>query len=180
MPKETTIDKIKTGIETLIWLGAATVVTYGFARFMSSLFHPPKPYISPSIEEIYDVESHNPNLSPYDMTNVNVLIDSNMVSRDSWTIWWITFFNSVPIIWSGGQDIIYLENGGHISVNSEAYRRAQIGDRIIRWEYTTDGDLSPQKYDIWRNDILIYRRLSILDSVAPQQTGNNASNNTKK
>ena len=145
------------------FVGSIALMGYLTYSFFRSLI-PPQAH---TIEDIYRVESHNTNLSPYDMTNVSVKIDAKVVERSSWEIWWMTFFDRIPWLFTAGQDILYLEYGKDITVNDEAYKRAKIGDRIIKWEYYTDGDLDPKRYDIWRNDILIYRRISTFDTIAP-------------
>lgn len=136
-------------------------LTYSFFRSLT----PPR--TTPTLDDIYRVESHNPDLSPYDMTNVGIPIDAKVVDRSSWDAWWIYYFGKLPIVITTGQNILYLEYGKYVNVNDGAYRRAQVGDRVIVWKYTTDGDFSPSRYDIYRNNILIYRRISMLDYIAP-------------
>lgn len=121
----------------------------------------------PTIEDIYRIESHDTYRSPYDMTNVGVSIDAKIIDRSSWEIWWINYFNRIPLVYTAGENILYIEYGKHVTVNDAAYKRAQIGDRTVVWQYNTDGDINPKRYDIWRNDILIYRRISTFDTIAP-------------
>lgn len=153
-------------LSEFIFVGGIVLIGYLTYKFFSSL-KPPVRRITPTLEDIYRVESHNTNLSPYDMSNVGISIDAKVIDRSSWEVWWITYFSKIPIVLSTGQNILYLEYGKHVPVNDVAYKRAQIGDRIIVWQYTTDGDFDPRRYDIWRNDILIYRRISIFDTIAP-------------
>lgn len=139
-------------------------LTYSFFRSLTLM---PPPSVTPTLEDIYRVESHNTDLSPYDMTNVGISIDAKVIDRSSWDAWWIYYFGRVPIIITTGRNILFLEYGKDISVSDGAYERAQIGDRVIKWHYITDGDFSPTRYDIYRNDILIYRKISVLDYIAP-------------
>lgn len=155
---------IKETILQIALLGGIGLIGYLTYSFFSSL----KPVrITPTLDDIYDVESHNPDLSPYDMTNVGIPIDAKVVDRSAWDAWWIYYVGRIPVIITTGKNILYLEYGKMVEVNDAAYSRARVGDRVIVWKYITDGDFSPNRYDIYRNDILIYRRISILDYIAP-------------
>lgn len=149
----------------MAFVGGIAFVGYITYKFFSSLMPPPR--TTPTLEDIYHVESHNPDLSPYDMTNVGIPIDAKVVGRSSWELWWMVYFGRIPVLYTTDKNILYLEYGKSVSVNDAAYSRAQVGDRVIVWKYTSDGDFSPTRYDIYRNDILIYRRISIFDYIAP-------------
>lgn len=149
----------------MAFVGGIALVGYLTYSFFQSLMPPPR--VSPTLEDIYRVESHNKDLSPYNMTNVGISIDATVVDRSSWEAWWLLYFDQIPMLFTTGQNILYLEYGKDITVTDEAYKRAKIGDRVIQWHYITDGDFNPNRYDIYRNDILIYRKISIFDYLKP-------------
>lgn len=123
--------------------------------------------LPPDMEDVYRQESKNIYLSPYNMTNVNVISDSYVVSEADWQNWWLYYYEELPIVFPTTEYKIYLENGGHLAVSLRAYNIIQVGDRIIRWEYNTDRYFAPTRYDVWREGVLIYRRLSPIDAVEP-------------
>jgi len=132
----------------------------------------PITYVGGNLEQIYETESHNITLLPYNMTNVKVIMDGKVVDKDSYDLWYTAMYKNIPVIVNDDDYTLFLESGQYRSVRASAYRNARLGDRFIEWRYTTEnngegGLFVSGRYDLWRDGKLIYRKIGILDVIKP-------------